>query len=181
MNNQNNQNNYSSYYLLRLHGSNLYAKISLNKVNQITQHKWYLNKNGYPQGYINGTRVLLHKYVWYLNTGIWTNKNVNLDGTVTKLYIDHINRDKLDATDDNLRLVTPAENSYNKTSKSKIIDPYTLKPLHHIKLNKSGYSVSLTKDGKINKINKISSLEEAKNIYNMMASEMFGEYAVLYE
>jgi hypothetical protein len=95
--------------------------------------------------------------------------------------VDHINRDKLDATDENLRISTPAENSYNKTSKNSIIDPITTKPLHHIKLTKSGYSVSLTKDGKTNKINKIASLEEAKEIYNMMATELFGEFAVLYD
>jgi hypothetical protein len=94
--------------------------------------------------------------------------------------VDHINRDKLDARDENLRLSTPAENSYNKSSNNDIIDPITSKPLHHIKLLRSGYSVSLTKDGKTSKIDKISSLEEAKEIYNMMAQELFGEFAVLY-
>jgi len=115
-----------------------------------------------------------------LNTGIWNNQKIGDDGKITKLYIDHINRDKLDARDENLRASTPAENSYNRTSKNTIIDPMTSKPLHHIKLTKTGYSVSLTKDKQTNRIDKISSLEEAKEIYNMMAYEMFGEFAVLY-
>lgn len=62
---------------------------------------------------------------------------------------------------------------YRKNSK-------TNKPLHHIKLTKTGYYVSLTKEGKTSKIDKISSLKEAKEIYNMMAFELFGEFAVLY-
>lgn len=176
----------NSHYLIQLHGANpnsqsSQAKISLNKIDHIIQHKWYLGKDGYPFAYIKGGRVPLHRYIWYINTGVWKNEKINTNGSIIKLYVDHINRDKLDATDENLRLSTPAENSYNKTSKNEIIDPITLKPLHHIKLTKLGYSVSLTKDGKTSKISKIASLEEAKEIYNMMALELFGEFAVLYE
>ena len=140
-----------------------------------------MGKDGYPFAYIKGGRVPLHRYIWWINTGSWKNIQYNDDGLATKLYVDHINRDKLDARDENLRLSTPAENSYNKTSKNSIIDPHTNKPLHHIKLTKSGYSVSLTKEGKTSSIKKISTLEEAKEIYNMMAFELFGEFAVLYE
>ena len=147
----------------------------------INKHKWYLGKDGYPFSYIKGGRVPLHRYIWMLNTGFWYNKNIDIEGKITKLYVDHINRDKLDARDENLRICTPAENSYNKTSKNAIIDPETGKPLHHIKLLKKGYEVCITKDKQINKIDKISSLKEAKEIYNMMANEMFGEFAVLYK
>ena len=142
-----------------------------------------MGKDGYPFAYIKGGRAPLHRYIWWLNSGSWTNEAPvpGPDGKITKLYVDHVNRDKLDAQDSNLRLSTPAENSYNKTSKNTLIDPITNKPLHHIKLLKSGYSISLTKDKKTSKINKIASLEEAKSIYNMMASELFGEFAVLYQ
>ena len=159
---------------------NLQAKVSINKINNVIDHKWYLGKDGYPFSYIKGARVPLHRYIWWLNTGNWHNNKINENGVEIKLYVDHINRDKLDATDTNLRLSTPAENSYNKTSKNTIIDPITQKPLHHIKQKKSGYEVTLSKNGIINKINKISSLEEAKEIYNQMATEMFGKFAVLY-
>ncbi len=174
------------YYLVQLYGANpdsqsSKAKVSLNKIDLINKHKWYLGKDGYPFAFIGGGRAPLHRYIWWLNTGIWKNERTELDGKITKLYVDHINRDRLDARDDNLRLSTPAENSYNRTSKNDIIDPITSKPLHHIKLKKSGYSVSLTKDGKTSKIDSIASLEEAKEIYNMMASELFGEFAVLYD
>ena len=173
------------YYSIQLYGANpdsasSKAKISLNKIDEITKFKWYLGKDGYPYTFIKGGRAPLHRYIWWLNTGMWNNQKIGDNGKITKLYIDHINRDKLDARDKNLRASTPAENSYNRTSKNTIIDPMTSKPLHHIKLTKTGYSISLTKDKQTNKIDKISSLEEAKEIYNMMAYEMFGEFAVLY-
>lgn len=174
------------HYFVQLYGfgTNSYvsfAKISLDKMDIVNKHKWYLDKNNYPFAYINKARVPLHRYIWYLNTGSWSNNMIDSNGNVKKMYVDHVNRNRLDATDENLRLSTPAQNSYNKTPKNVLIDPETTKPLHHIKLKKSGYEVSLTKDGKTNKINKIATLEEAKEIYNMMASEMFGEFAVLYE
>jgi hypothetical protein len=184
--NTNTNTNNDSNYLIQLYGANpnsqsSMAKVSLNKIDAVSPYKWYLGKDGYPFAYIKGGRVPLHRYIWYLNTGVWTNEKTNPDGSITRLYVDHSNRDKLDATDQNLRISTPAENSYNKTSSNRLIDPVTSKPLHHIKLTKSGYSVSLTKDGKTNKISKIATLEEAKSIYNMMATELFGEFAVLYE
>lgn len=180
-----NKNIEGGYYSIQLHGANpesssSNAKISLNKIDAVNKFKWYLGKDGYPYTFIKGGRAPLHRYIWWLNTGIWNNQRIEDDGKITKLYIDHINRNKLDARDENLRASTPAENSYNRTSKNAIVDPMTSKPLHHIKLTKTGYSVSLTKDKQTNRIDKISSLEEAKEIYNMMAREMFGEFAVLY-
>lgn len=182
-----------NYYLVKLHGKKVmanlrdagtgtgtgtYAKISLDKIDIVEKHKWYLGKDGYPFAYIRGARVPLHRYIWYKNKGVW--RNIGESG---KLYVDHVNRDKLDARDENLRLATPAENSYNRSSNASntTIDPYTMKPLHHIKLLKSGYEVKIGKNGVIHKISQIKTLEEAKNIYNMMATELFGEYAVLYE
>jgi hypothetical protein len=174
-------------YLIKFCGKNpesidKFAKVSFNKKNIIEHYKWYLGKDGYPFTFIKGSRIPLHRYIWYVNTGLWSNKYYN-NGQIKKLYIDHINRNKLDATDENLRLATPAENSYNKTCricKSTIIDPINNQPLHHIKLKKLGYEVCLNKDGITNKINKITTLVEAKEIYNLMATEMFGSYAVLY-
>ena len=172
------------YYKIKLHRKNspidTHALVSINKILHVEQYKWYLGKDGYPFTYIKGGRVPLHRYIWYINTGSWTNVFVVGD-KVVKHFVDHINRDKLDARDDNLRLATPAQNSYNKTSKSTLVDPETAEPLHHIKLNKSGYSVAICKDGVTNRIDSIGTLEEAKQIYNMMAEEMFGEFAVLYD
>lgn len=178
-------NNIDIFYI-KLHGKNpdsktSLAKVSISKKDVVEKHKWYLGKDGYPFTYIEGGRIPLHRYIHYLNTNQWDNKyNDQVSNKTIRYYVDHVNRDKLDATDGNLRLATPAENSYNKTSKNDIIDPYSGKPLHHIKLKKSGYEITINKDGIVNKISRIQTLEEAKEIYNMMATELFGQYAVLY-
>ncbi len=183
----NNEQNNNQTHLIKLHGANpnsasSFAKVSLNKKEIVDKYKWYLGKDGYPFAYINGGRAPLHRFIHYINTDNWNNAFYDeLSCKIKKYYVDHVNRDKLDATDGNLRLATPAENSYNKTSTNTIIDPYTNKPLHHIKLKKSGYEVTINKDGNTNKISKIKTLEEAKEIYNMMATELFGNYAVLYD
>lgn len=155
-------------YLLELKGKNTekhkYCKVSLNKIDKVEEHKWYLDKNDYPFTFIKGSRVKLHRYIWFLNTGKYYNDNY---------YVDHVNRDRLDARDSNLRLVTPAQNSYNKTPKDELT--------HHITMNSKGYVVKITKDKQVHMIDNIKTYEDAKSIYNMMATELFGEYAILYK
>jgi hypothetical protein len=155
-------------YLIELHGEaskqsqiKPYAKVSATRIDEVIHYKWYLGKDGYPFAYIKGGRVPLHRYIWFCKSGVYKN-----DG----LYVDHINRDKLDARDSNLRLATPAENSYNKTGTN----------LHHIKLKSDGYEVSVSKDSRVVRIGKIQSLSDAKEIYNLIAEDLFGEFAVLY-
>jgi hypothetical protein len=155
-------------YLLKLYGkltnAESFAKVDIRWLNQVDQHKWYLGSNGYPFAYVKhltgGTsRIPLHRYIHWLQKGYWTN-----------LYVDHINRDKLDATDQNLREATAAENSYNKTHTN---------PDHNIKYNESKkkYEVKITKNKIIHKIDNIESLTEARNIYKLMAEELFGNFA----
>ncbi len=156
-------------YLIELHGgaskdmhTKPYAKVSVGRIDAVIPYKWYLGKDGYPFAYINGGRVPLHRYIWFCKSGVYRN-----DG----LYVDHVNRDKLDARDSNLRLATPAENSYNKSGSE----------LHHIKQKSDGYEVSVSKDNRVIRIGKIQSLTDAKEIYNLIAEDLFGEFAVLYK
>lgn len=159
----------TDFFLIKLNGklcndsTPVFAKISLRWIDQVSKHKWYLGKNGYPFAYIKHSkytsRLFLHRYIHWLQFRYWTN-----------LYVDHINRDKLDATDENLREATAAENSYNKTNTN---------PMHNIKFNeyKQTYEVSICKNGQIHKISDIDNLKSAQEIYKFMAEDLFGTFA----
>ena len=134
-------------------------KVNLKWINYLSQYKWYIGANGYPFTYANGSRLPLHRYIHWLINGYWTT-----------LIVDHIDRDKFNATDDNLREATAKENSYNKTHKN---------PDHNIKYKQSTntFEVIIQKNKKVHKIDNIKNLEEARKIYKIMAEELFGNFA----
>ncbi len=83
-------NNVKPFYLIKLHGHDLFAKISLDKIDLVIKYKWYLGQDGYPFAYIKCSRVPLHRFIWYLNTQVYTNNQIDETGKITKLYVDHI-------------------------------------------------------------------------------------------
>lgn len=76
------------------------TKIDTKNIDMIKDYKWYLR----PDGYV-ATNNYNGKYE-YLHNVICKKKD--------KKYIDHIDRDKLNNTEDNLREATGSENQMNK-------------------------------------------------------------------
>lgn len=87
---------------------------------KLKQHSWCVSKTGYPVSNINGKVTKLHRYL--------------LDLTDSNTIVDHINGNRLDNRQENLRICTQGENSRNlKLSKS----------------NRSGYTgISKTENGR---------------------------------
>jgi len=96
---------YNNYALIELCDKNQeivgYTKIDLVDVDRCRQYKWFLTKNGYCRGYINGKQISLHSFIIGFKSNIYK-------------VIDHINRDRLDNTNENLRVVDYNMNAYNK-------------------------------------------------------------------
>jgi hypothetical protein len=136
----------------------LYTTISLDMFDEVSKYSWYLSKSGYPFCYELG-RMQLHRYIYTLINGELIPSNI---------YVDHIDRNKLNNVNTNLRLVTPQQNSFNKTPKNN------MKGIK--KVSDSNYRVSVTKNGKTHSISKIKSLDDAKEIHSLMSQELFGEY-----
>lgn len=169
----NDDNNEYIYYIVddivyfqlkgRAKENNIYAFVSLNKWNYVKKYQWYLGKCGYPLCYYLG-KMKLHRFIFTYVVG---------DKIPSNVYVDHIDRNKLNNTDGNLRLASPQENSFNKSTKTN------KKGVKKISTN--NYSAIVTKDGKKHEIKNIPSEEQAASIYNMMAEELFGSFAAFNE
>jgi hypothetical protein len=168
-------NNAVTNKLGKSNDENLYALISLEYIDEITKYKWYLGKSGYPVAYnILGYGILpLHHYVGYLIYGIDGMQQIKKN----KIVIDHINRNRLDNRNENLRLCNSKENGYNK-SKKKFDGTIDYIKYKGVIKNKDGtYSAQISKEGKKTTIKDIKTMEEAAEIYNLMAEELFGEFS----
>jgi hypothetical protein len=134
-----------------------YFLISKSKLEYVLRHSWYLDSNGYPMTYTARSKTL-HK---------------NLLGKQESGYvIDHINRNKLDNRMENLRIITAKENSYNRTKNKNSNNTYK-----GVKKSGNKYIATISKDKVKREIGGFETEEEAAKAYDMMAEELFGEFA----
>lgn len=138
---------------------NLYAMVSFDKWSYVSKYNWYLGKAGYPVCYELGM-MQLHRFVYTYIFG---------DIIPSQLYVDHIDRNKLNNTNSNLRIATPQENSFNKTTTSN------KKGVR--KISENNYTALVVKGGVKHEIKNIPTEQQAAEIYNMMAEELFGTFA----
>ena len=80
------------------------TKISLNHIDELKHINWYASGNSYVSGNIDGNTYTLHRYI--------------LKAKPYEL-VDHINHDRFDNRDNNIRICTRSENMMNT------IMPYT--------------------------------------------------------
>jgi len=152
----------ASYVKLELLGrgkntENNYFLVSLSKLEYVLKHSWYLDSNGYPMTYTSRSKTL-HR---------------NLFGKQEQGYvIDHINRNKLDNRMENLRVITSRENSYNRTKNANSNNNYK-----GVIKKKNSYVACISKNGVRREISGFETEEEAAKMYDMMAEELFGEFA----
>lgn len=154
------------YVQIELFGNNAKNKgavmlISKSDITHCLNYKWYLSKTGYPVTYTSvdqtekfGTGIKIHRF---------------LEPLVPKdMVVDHINRDRLDNRRTNLRICTIAENGYNKTRTKKY---------KGVRQVKSGWIASITKNGTKHEIKNIPTEKQAAEMYDVMAEELFGNFA----
>ena len=149
------------YFGLRGRGriEGIYAMVSSNKWQYVSRYEWYLGKAGYPLCYQLG-KMQLHRFIYTYILG---------ESPPEKFYVDHIDRNKLNNTDNNLRLATPQENSFNKSTKS---NKKGVK-----KISENNFTATVTKDGIRHEIKNIPTEQQAAEVYNLMAEELFGTFA----
>lgn len=143
---------------------NAFALVSKSSLETILQFQWYLGKDNYPithgtddKKIVFGKGLKMHKLLFpHVPKG---------------QIIDHINHDRLDNRLSNLRICTQKQNSYN--TKKRNPDQYK-----GVSKQTNGlFTAKIIKDGKTYQIKDIADNKEAAKIYDMMAEELFGEYA----
>lgn len=79
------------------------AIVSLDKLEIVSEYKWYLMNSGYASTRTTGKHILLHRLIF----------NAKKDEE-----IDHKNRNRLDCRNDNLRRCSRSQNAMNSSKKS---------------------------------------------------------------
>lgn len=132
----------------------------------LIKKKWHY-QSGYActdvGGRLSRRRVYMHRYITM---------------APDDLVVDHINRNKLDNRTENLRIVYPIHNYWNRTM---------------LKNNKTGYkgvsfdktrgkyAANICKNRKQYNLGRFDTKEEAAIAYNKAAKELYGEYAFVNE
>lgn len=113
-----------------------------------------INNDGYLQVVFNYKLIPVHRLVWFLHHGVWPS------------FIDHKDRDRLNNRLENLREVTPFENTMN----SSIVNALSpkVKWVHRFK-NK--YQVRRSEQGKSRYYGTFDSLEQASEVANSLNVE----------
>ena len=128
-------------------------KTDLEKV--VKYKFWNIDKSS---GYVKtGSGVYLHRLITNCPDG---------------LFVDHINGEKEDNRQINLRICSVAQNSYNrgcsKNSKTK---------LRGITKRGNSYRVKISKDGKQYSLGSFKDINEAISVYDKHCILLFGEFA----
>lgn len=132
--------------------------------------KWRLDKYGYAR---TTTRAFSERdrkrgsqsYALIHSSVRWTPKG---------MQIDHINGDKLDNRRKNLRVCTPQQNCFNRTSYGK--SRYKGVSWHQ---SASKWQVYIQKDGVAKYVGVFKDEKEAARAYDNEAKRLFGDYAKL--
>jgi hypothetical protein len=139
--------------------------ISKKDIHIVMNFKWYLGKSGYPVTY--GSIDNEYKFIPPISCHRFLNPNID------KGYVvDHINRNRLDNRRVNYRIITQKQNSYNRTKSKNSSNKYK-----GVKKYKKSFSAIISKDGVRTEIRGFKTEEEAAQMYDMMAEDLFGQYA----
>lgn len=97
---------YVEVFLGGVLGAGQFAKVSIEDYPLISQHSWHLNKAGYAITKVKGQHRAMHRMV--------------LGTQNPYVFVDHVDKDRLNNARENLREMTPKENANNMKSNVKI-------------------------------------------------------------
>lgn len=146
-----------------------YALVDDEDYEKLSQYKWHVNKNGYIQRsiYLGGGRKN-KKY-----KGEKLHHLILIPKHDEGLYIDHINRNKLDNRKENLRYCTHAENCRNRQVRAD--NKTGVKGVNKMH-NCNRWRVRIQVNGKRKHIGLFEKLEDAMEAYKNASMKYHQEY-----
>jgi len=145
---------------------NKYAEVSAQDVEMLSQYTWHASKTG-------GS--------WYARVSSRTPKisNAQMGNILLQppqgRYVDHINGNPLDNRRENLRIVTPTQNAWNRKAKNTGSTKY--KGVWRVKRSYGvAYETSICVEGKRTRLGAFSTAEEAHMAYEEAAKRLQGDY-----
>lgn len=146
--------------ILKMKG-NQECLISVESLEKIRPYTWCVEGTGYAMSRTFGRAVKMHRLV----------VNARKDD-----YVDHIDGNRLNNTLSNLRIYSKKQNEYN--SKIRADNSSGFKGVSFDK-RKDKYRAYINKDGHQYHLGYFCSAKDAAQAYNLVAQELFGEYARL--
>lgn len=147
------------------HGEGKFALVDAEDFEELNKYTWLASERGYALRRTNqGDKpmtMLMHRQVIGAEKG---------------QVVDHINRDKLDNRRSNLRIVTQAQNTMNRSGDKTNISGF--KGVYWQK-NRQNWQARISKDYVRVHIGTFDDPEEAARAYDTVAAKLFGEYALL--
>lgn len=151
---------------------NQFALVDAENYDYLMQWKWYANFDPCTKSFyacrksttINGELKTIYMHRVIMNV------------TDPKIYVDHVNHDRLNDCKSNLRIATHAQNQANTTSRENSSSKYL--GVSWLKA-RNKWIVQLRKDKKLTYIGLFKNESDAALAYNEKAIEVHGEFANL--
>ena len=144
---------------------NKFAIVDDEDYEYLNQRKWcfdgrYAVRNS-PRHHYKRTQISMHRFIMT---------------APDNMQVDHKNLNRLDNRKANLRLCTPAQNSYNANKRSHNKSGY--KGVSWVK-SRQKYLAQIHIEGKTKNLGRFVVLKEAVKVYNESAKKHYGEFARL--
>lgn len=137
------------------------ALVNVIHYKKVTPYKWHINGLGYVASYINGETILLHRFI---------------TGAPQGSVVDHRNHDKLDNLDNNLRVCSQQENSFNYSGNARNTSGHT--GVYWNKQNKR-WIAQIKIGNKCKYLGSFIDIQDAINLRHKIALNYFGEFSYL--